>query len=177
MFVKKYVFFVLIAFSLLMYPFDCFSAQSAEEIKKELVTKGFSQEIINLLNPHAQQILNVKVPAGVVWFATFDRESKSVTVDFQAAEKTHHTSVTVVSLPTGGCLAVQNTILIAKGACKEEAARWIDLYNKRGIKLKTEQENKEHIFLTAEGNLGIKIYLYAIGNLSLEVIRNVESMK
>jgi len=174
--IGKYLFFCFISFCLFIFPLDCFSAQSPDQIKKELIQKGFSEEVINILNPRAQERLNSKVPADVVWYATFDREAKSITIDFQAEEKTHN-SVTVVSLANGGCLTVQNTILMSIGPCKTEAQRWTDLYKKRGINLKTEEENQQHVYLTAEGNMGVKIFLYPIGNLCMEVFRNVESVK
>jgi hypothetical protein len=175
---EKFIFFCLISFFLLIYPLDCFSAQSPDQIKKELIKKGFSEEVLNILNPRAQERLNSKVPAGVVWYSTFDRDAKSITVDFQSEEKIYHNSVTVFSLANGGCLTVQNTIIMSTGPLKEEAERWIELYKKRGIKFKTEEESPERIYLSAEGKLGVKIYLYAIGkNLCLQVFRNVESIK
>jgi hypothetical protein len=176
MFAKRYVSFCLIAFFLLIYPLGYSSAQSPDEIKKELIKKGFSEEVINILNPRAQAKLNSKVPAGVVWYATFDREAKSITVDFQTEEKTHN-SITVVSLANGGCMTVQNTIMMSIGTTKIEAERWIALYKKHGVKLKIEEESQQRVYLSAEGNLGVKVYLYPMGNLCMQVFRNVETIK
>ena len=166
----------LLPFFLLIYPVAYSSAQSSEEIKRELIKKGFSEEIIKILNPRCQERLNSRLPVGLVWYATFDREAKSITVDFQTGAKTHN-SVTVVSLANGGCMTIQNTIIMTIGPCKAEAERWIDSYKKRGVKFKIEEESQQRIYMSAEGNLGVKVYLYPMGNLCMQVFRNVETGK
>lgn len=152
------------------------SAQSPGEIKQQLLKKGLSEEIVNILNPLCQESLNKRLQADVIWYATFDREAKSVTVDFQAESKAHN-SITVVSLKNGGCMTVQNTIMMTIGPCKTEAEWWMNSYKKHGIKLKIEEESSQRIHITAEGNLGLKIYFYPMGNLCMQVFRNVETIK
>jgi hypothetical protein len=152
-------------------------AQSAGEIKKQLLKKGFTEEILSLLTPRCLESLNRKLPAETVWYATYDRDAKSVTVDFQTGVKAVHNTLTVVSLKNGGCMTVQDTIIMNVGPCKVEAESWMNLYKKRGIKLKIEEESPKRIYLSTEGNLGIKIFLYTAGNLCMVVYRNVETVK
>lgn len=159
----------------------CFAADSSGEspqrrtVNDHLLKKGFSQEIINLLNPLCQEQLNKSIPEGVLWYGTFDRDAKSVTVDFQTKEKAH-TTVTVVSNRDNGCMTVQQAIIMTTGMCKPESEAWINSYKKHGIKMKIEEENKQRIALSAEGNMGIKVYLYQMGNLCMQVFRNVETL-
>jgi hypothetical protein len=152
-------------------------AQSAEEIKKQLFKKGFTEEILSLLTPRCLESLNRKLPAETVWYATYDRDAKSVTVDFQTGVKAVHNTLTVVSLKNGGCMTVQDTIIMNVGPCKVEAESWMNLYKKRGITLKIEEESPKRIYLSTEGNLGVKIFLYTAGNLCMVVYRNVETVK
>ncbi len=151
-------------------------AQSAQEIKNQLVKKGFSEEVIKLLTPKCQESLNKSVPDGVVWYGAFDRDAKSVTVDFQTKDRAHH-SVSVFSLKDGGCTRVQNTLMMTIGPCKAEAERWIEFYKKLGIKIKKEEENEQHIYLGTEGKLGQNVYLYPMSNLCMQVYRSVETVK
>jgi hypothetical protein len=141
-----------------------------------LIKKGIPQEVLNLLSPRCQASLNRRLPAEVVWYLTFDRDAKSVTIDFQAAGKSHN-SVTVFSLKEGGCMTIHNTIMMTIGPCKAEAQWWVDSYKKRGVKLKIEEESEQRIYMSSEGNLGIKVYLYPVGNLCMQVFRNVETIK
>lgn len=167
--------FIFVVFSVCYLAVHSY-AQSPEEIKKQLIKKGISEEVINILNPRCQESLNMRLPAEVVWYATFDRDAKSVTIDFQTGGKTHN-SITVVSLKGGGCMTVHNTVIMTIGACKAEAEWWINSYKKRGVKIKIEEEGQQRIYLSAEGNLGVKVYLYPMGNLCMQVFRNVETVK
>lgn len=176
MFVEKYVFSCLLSFFLLIYPVGYSSAQSPDEIKKQLMKNGVSEEVINLLNPRCQERLNLRLPAEVTWYATFDHEAKSVTVDFQTGAKTHN-SVTVVSLANGGCMTIQNSVIMTIGPYKAEAEWWIKTYKNRGINIKIEEESQQRIYLATEGRLGVRVYLYPIGNLCMQVFRNVEVIK
>jgi hypothetical protein len=161
---------------LLIYPVAYSSAQSSDEIKKELIKKGFSEEVIKILNPRCQQRLNSRLPVGLVWYATFDREAKSITVDFQTGAKTHN-SVTVVSLANGGCMTIQNVVIMTIGPCKAEAERWIKTYKDLGVNIKIDEESQQRIYLATEGRLGLRVYLYPMGNLCMQVFRNVETVK
>lgn len=162
-----------IIFLLCFASYSCGEPSKAQTINDQLMKKGFSQEIINLLNPLCQEQLNKKVPEEVLWYGTFDRDTNSVTVDFQTKEKAH-TTVTVVSNKKNGCMAVQQAVIMTTGMCKSESAEWVNAYKKNGIKMKIEEENKQRIALSAEGNLGIKVYLYQMGNMCMQVFRNVE---
>jgi hypothetical protein len=152
-------------------------AKTPEEIKKELIQKGFTEEILNLLTPRCLESLNRNMPKDIPWYATYDRDAKSVTVDFKPGVKAAHNSVTVVSMKDGGCMTLQNTATMSIGSCKIHAEWWMDQAKKRGIKLKIVEENEKQIYLSAEGNLSMKIYLYTAGNLCMEVFRNVEVIK
>jgi hypothetical protein len=163
-------------FFLLSYPTGHSYAQSPKEIKNQLIAKGFSEEVINIVNPRCQERLNTRVPEGVTWYATFDRDSRSITVDFRTEKRTHN-SITVVSLKENGCTTIQNNVMVTIGTCKEESESWIQSFKKRGIKLKIEEEDQQHVFLSAEGNLGMKVYLYSLGNMCMHVFRNVETIK
>jgi hypothetical protein len=167
---------ICIVFSIFFFSICSFAASQEGGVKEQLKKKGFSEEIINILNPLCQDTLNSIVPSEVIWYATFDRDAKSVTVDFQTKEKAHK-SITVVSLKDGGCLNVLNTVVVSIGACKEKAELWIKSFEKHGVKLNIEDEDKQHIYLGASGKLGIKVYLYQMGNLCMQVFRNVESVK
>jgi hypothetical protein len=186
LFISPYAYLFLFLISFFCLPPDLYAqpkttakttAKTTEEIKNQLLQKGFSEEILNLLNPRCLESLNRSLPKDIVWYATYDRDAKSVTVDFQPGVKAAHNSVTVVSLKDGGCMTVQNTAMMSIGACKIHAEWWIDQVKKRGIKLKIVEENEKHIYLSTEGNLGMKIFLYTAGNLCLEVYRNVEVVK
>lgn len=175
--VPKYMRFVLICIVFLIHYLTIYSyAGPKEEAKDQLVKKGFSEEIINILNPLCQENLNRIIPADVTWYTTYDNDAKSVTVDFQTKGKAHK-SITVVSLKEGGCLTVNNAIFMTIGTCKGEAESWIDTFKKLKVNLKIEEEDKHRIYLSAGGTLGIKVYLYQMGNLCMQVFRNVESIK
>jgi hypothetical protein len=169
------LFLIYLVFSIFSFSICSFAAPQ-EGVKEQLKKKGFSEEMINILNPLCQENLNRRLPADVIWYATFDHDAKSVTVDFQTKEKAHK-SVTVVSLKDGGCLNVLNTIVMTIGACKKESEAWIKSLEKRGVKVNIEDEDKQHIFLGAGGKFGVKVYLYQMGNLCMQVFRNVESIK
>lgn len=138
--------------------------------------KGLSEEVLQVLNPRCQESLNARLPSDIIWYATYDRDARSVTIDFQSTGKTHN-SITTVSLQNGGCMTIQNTIIMTIGACKGEAEWWINSYKKRGLNLKIEEENQQRIYLSTEGNLGVKIYLYPMRDLCMQVFRNVETVK
>lgn len=171
----KYISLCLIFLPLFCSVMDSF-AQSPEDIKKQLIKKGVSQEVINLLNPRCRERLNSRLPSGVTWYATFDRSAKSVTVDFQTAAKAHET-VTEVSLSNGGCMTIQNAVLVTVGSCQEEVGRWIESYKKRGVNMKIVEESQQRIYLGTEGHLGIKVFLYPLGDRCMQVFRNVETVK
>jgi hypothetical protein len=154
----------------------CSFATPQEGVKEQLIKKGFSEDTINILSPLCQENLNRRLPADVIWYATFDRDAKSVTVDFQTKENAHN-SITVVSVKDEGCMVVQQTIFVTKEACKPAAEGWINSLKKRGLNVKIQEENNERIYLGSEGNLGIKVYIYPMGNLCMQVFRNVESIK
>ncbi len=161
---------------LVCYPHIGSYAQSSEEIRNQLMKKGVTEEIIKLLTLKSQESLNRRLPDGVIWYATFDRYAKSITIDYQATNKTHN-SITVVSLKDGGCMTVQNTVIMTQESCKVEAERWIASYKKRGIKVKKEEESQQRIYLSTEGNVAAKIYLYPMGNLCMQVFRTLETIK
>jgi hypothetical protein len=190
LFISPYAYLFLFLFSFFCLPPELYAqpkttpktttkttAKTAEEIKKELLQKGFTEEILNLLTPRCLESLNRSVPKDIVWYATYDRDAKSVTVDFQPGVKSAHNTITVVSLKEGGCMTVQNNAMMSVGSCKIHKEWWMDQAKKKGIKLKIVEENEKHIYLSAEGNLGIKIFLYTAGNLCMEVSRNVEVIK
>lgn len=162
-----------IIFLLCFASYSCGESSNAQNINNHLLKKGFSQEIINLLNPLCREQLNKKVPEEILWHGTFDRDTKSVTVDFQTKENAHN-SVTVVSNKNNGCMTVHQAVIMTTGICKSESGEWINSYKKHGVKIKIEDENKRRIILGAEGNLGIKVYLYQMGNICMQVFRNVE---
>ena len=168
-----FFFFIISLFCFLLEPY----AQNTQEIRKQLLKKGLTEKTLNLLAPRCLEGLNRRVPDDTIWYATFDRDAKSITVDFQTGVKAVHNSVTVVSLKNEGCMTVVNTSIMAIGPCKVEADWWINNYKQRGIKMSIEEESPKRICLGAEGNLGIKIYFYTAGNLCMEVFRNVEIIK
>jgi len=173
---KAHIFLAAIIIILICLPADSFAESSqGQTVNDQLLKKGFSQDIVNLLNPLCQEQLNKRIPEGVLWYGTFDRDAKSVTADFQTKDKAH-TTVTVVSNKNNTCMTVQQAIIMTTGMCKPESEAWINSYKKHGIKMKIEEENKQRIVLSAEGNLGIKIYLYQMGNLCMQVFRNVETL-
>ncbi len=186
LFISPYAYLFLFLFSFFCLPPESYAqpkttpktpAKTTAEIKKELLQKGFTEEILNLLTPRCLESLNRSVPKDIVWYATYDRDAKSVTVDFQPGERISHNSITVVSLKDGGCMTAQNTAMMSIGSCKIHADWWIDQLKKKGIKLKIVEENEKRIYLSAEGNLAIKIFLYTTGNLCMEVHRNIEVVK
>lgn len=161
--------------ALVFFIFQAPCAHSAE-VSDELIKKGISGDVVNFLGPLCQESLNRRLPAGVTWHATFDRDAKSVTVDFQTAEKSHN-SLTVVSLAGEGCMTVQNNVFVTVKACDEEAEWWTSNYKKKGVDVKVADRDKNHIYLGASGNLGVKIYLYQFGNACMQVFRNAEMVK
>lgn len=165
---------ILIFFSLCYL--STYSYAQSPDVKNQLIKKGISEDIINILNPLCKESLNMRLPSDVIWYATFDRDAKSVTIDFQTAGKTHN-SITVVSLKDGRCMTVQNTVIMTAEQCKKEADLWMEDYKKRGIKVKIEEENQQRIYLSTEGNLGVNVYLYPMGNLCMQVFRNFETLK
>lgn len=173
---RAYIFLTSIIILLLCYVSDSLGEPpKVQTANEQLLKKGFSQEIINLLNPLCQEQLNKKVPEEILWHGTFDRDTKSVTVDFKTKENSHNT-VTVVSNRNNGCMTVHQAVIMTTGICKSESKEWINSYKKHGVKVKVEDENKQRIILGTEGNLGIKVHLYQMGNLCMQVFRNVEAL-
>lgn len=173
--IAKHIYLGLIIIISLCY-LSVYSYAQSPEVRNQLIKKGVSEEVINILSPLCQENLNRRLPADVIWYATFDRDAKSVTIDFQTGGKTHN-SITLVSLKDGGCMTVQNTVIMTTGLCKKEADLWIEDYKKRGVKVKIEEESQQRIYLSTEGNLGVKVYLYPMGNLCMQVFRNFETLK
>jgi len=152
-----------------------FQGADAEEAKAALLAKGFSEETLGVMNPLCLRSLDQRVPPRALWYATFDRASRTLTVDFQASDKVHH-SFLFTSVGEDRCEIYHVAVYVIEKDFKNEARDWLRTFKEKGIEVEVAEETPQRIYVVGRGNSGIKLFLYPMGKYTLGIFRNFQAL-
>lgn len=152
-----------------------FQWADAEDPKAALSAKGFSEETLGAMNPLCLRSLNQRIPEGAQWYATFDRTTKTLTVDLQTSDKVHH-SFLFASMGDDRCEIYHVATYVIEKDFKTEARDWLKTFNESGTEVEVTEETSQRICLVGKGNSGIKLFLYPMGRYTLGIFRNFQAL-
>lgn len=163
----------LILFALILSLLTLGNARGGPE--ESLLQKGFSPDIVKGLNPLCLSVLDQRVPKGVPWYATFDRATGSLAIDFQTPDKVQH-SLLITPVGDDRCTVYHVAVYLVQNDLEGEKQSWMEGFKANGVQVEITEDTAQRVTISGTGNSGLKLYLYPMGGFTLGVFRNFQSL-
>jgi len=147
----------------------------AGDARASLLEKGFSEETLEGMNSICLRSLDQRVPEGALWYATFDRDTRTLTVDLQTPDKVHH-SFLFASMREDRCNIYHAAVYVIERDFVTEAKGWYRTLRQKGLEVEVLEETPQRICLVGAGNSGIKVFLYPMGKYTLGIFRDFQAL-